>query len=376
MNVLNFSQLKNELQLLIDRNATATLTWLGNKINDAYIDLGNAFRFDSLRRTAYLTITAPYTTGTVAVDSQSAAVTGTTTAFTKTMEGQTIVLNGQAYKILTVTDGTHLTLDRPYEGTSAITADATAIYYDAVKLPYGCDYPRIEKIIDPKNQNSLRSIIKDKFDSYFPNPTTAGNPVIYTPTGYLMDRYPASGTAALAASSNTTTAIFPTGPAAIDDHYNDWNLINTTREAVSRVTDYAGSTLTATIAPAIAAQVATDACYMEKCLPYINIYPLPDSAQTLIMTYYKLPNKMVNDYDIPFDVPERYQRAIYLRAAVHSNLIRDDSRINECKREYEEYLTKMNEEFNDFAGEEYPHGSIDGQANIQEFNEYKFPLGS
>lgn len=377
MIAMNFGKLKDQLQLLIDRNPSSNLSWLGDKINDAYIEMGTAFKFDSLRRTAFINITAPYLTGTIAVNIQSTAVTGNGTAFTKTMEGQSIVINGQRYGILTVTSGTALTLDRPYEGTSNITADSTAIYFDSIQLPYGCDYSRIFKIRDPKNENILRGLAKDKFDSFFPNPFTTGDPVVFSITGYKTDRYPATGTVALAATSSATSAVLPVGPATVDDYYNDWTFINATREGVSRVMDYNGTTRTVTIDPAITGQVATDTVYIEKRLPYINLYPLPDTAHTLVLTYYKISDKLVNDYDVPFDVPDRYHRAIYLRAAIHSNLIRDDARLSECRRQYEEYLTKMNEEFNCISAEEYSHDSIDGQPNIDmEFDVYKFPLGS
>jgi hypothetical protein len=376
MNALNFSQLKNQLQMLIDRNPTATLSWLGDRINEALIELGNAFRFDSLRRTAYFSVTAPNVTGTVAVSVQGTAVTGDGTSFSQNMIGQKILLNGQFYEIATVTSATALTINRPFEGTSAITADTTAIYYDLIQLPWGCDYSRIQRVVDPKNETTLRPLTKEKFDNFFPNPTTSGNPRIVCFTGYKEDRYPSSGTATLAASSSTTSAIFPVGTSTVDDYYNNWYLINTTRTGVSRVTDYVGSTTrTATISPAITGQVATDTVYLQKRSPYISLYPLPDSAQYLIMSYYILPNKMVNDYDVPFEIPERFHRAIYLRAACFSNLILDDARKRECERDYAQILFEMNNEYNVLAGQEFDKETIEQNNNVIDFNEYKYPLG-
>ncbi len=376
MNALNFSQLKNQLQLLIDRNPTATLSWVGDRINEALIDLGNAFRFDSLRRSTYFSILAPPTAGTVTATKGSTAISSASGfTFTQAMVGQKIIIEGQSYGIATWVSTTAVTIDRLYEGTGGTLLDC-GIYYDNVQLPWNCDYPRIVSIIDPKNQEPLKLVTKDKYDTWFPNPTSTGTPVFYCCSGYKEDRYPASGTAAAAASTNTTTAIFPTGPYALDDYYNDWYLINTTRTAISRVTDYTGSTLTATISPAITSQVATDTIYMQKRLPYINLYPLPDSAQSLKLTYFTLPNKLINDSDVPFDIPDRFHRAIYLRAAVHSNLIRDDARKSECEKDYNNLLQEMSNEFNYFAGQEFNKQTVDNSSSeMDEFVPYQFPLG-
>ena len=65
-----------------------------------------------------------YSTGTVAVTSASAAIVGTNTVWTSDMIGMTFRVNGTSreYEISTVTDGTHLTIDAVYEGTTNATA--------------------------------------------------------------------------------------------------------------------------------------------------------------------------------------------------------------------------------------------------------------
>lgn len=378
MNALNFSQLKQELGRIVENNVNSTIEWLGPKINDAYIDLCNTFRLDSSRRTSYLQITAPYTTGTVAVAAQGTAVTGTLTAFVAGMVGQKIVLNGQVYEIYSVTDATHLTLSRPYEGTTAITADATYVHYDTYTLPWGCDYTRILTATNPGNEQNLRRLTKEKFDIYFPNPTSTGDPVFLIPAGYWEDRYPKTegGTVILAATSSATSAVLPAGAVAVDDHYNDWFLVNTTRNLMSRVTDYVGSTLTATVSPAITGQAATDVVYLKKRIPYVKLYPMPDAAQGILLTYFIEPDKMVNAYDVPWAIPDRYHRAIYLRAASHSMLIRDDARKREVDRDYDKILTEMQEEYNVLEGETFDKQSIDEDNRVDEPNLYKFPLGT
>jgi hypothetical protein len=65
-----------------------------------------------------------YTTGTVDVTNDSAAVTGNGTAFTAHMVGRWLTTDddGEWYRIASVTDGTNLTLENVFQGTTATTA--------------------------------------------------------------------------------------------------------------------------------------------------------------------------------------------------------------------------------------------------------------
>jgi len=376
----NFLHLKQQLGILIEGNANSTLAYIGEKINDAYVDLCNMFRLDACRRSVYLQLTAPYVTGTVSVNAGAVAVVGVATAFTANMVGQSMLLNGQVYEIAAVTDGTNLTLARPYEGSAALAAVATAIYYDAYDLPWGCDYPRIITARNPYNNQDLKIITKEKFDKYFPNPTNVGVPVFLCPAGYKEDRYPAAegGTFVAAATTSTTALVMPAGGDAVDDYYNDWMLINTTRNLVARVTDYVASTKTLTVSPPVTAQVATDVVYLKKRLAVVGIYPMPSSAQAVQLSYFVEPDRMVNDYDVPWAIPDRYHRAIYLRAASHGMLIRDDVRKKEVDRDYNLILTEMSGEYNVLEGETFDKQGVDESKRVGEdnfYSTYNFPLG-
>lgn len=68
---------------------------------------------------------ADYTDGTIAVTANSAAIVGTATTFTQAMVGRwfsvtdpTAVGQGYWYRVVSVTDTTHATLYRPYQGTT------------------------------------------------------------------------------------------------------------------------------------------------------------------------------------------------------------------------------------------------------------------
>lgn len=358
---LNFIQLKNKLGQLIERDTAANtgLNFIGDIVNDAYIELCNTFHFDFLTKKSYLQATGKYTTGTVAVALASTTVTGTATVFTEDFIGRKINLQGQVYEISGYTDSTHLTLNRPFEGSSAITADVTSIFKDNYYLPWDCDYSRIEKITSPYTQTALLMMPRERWLKRFPNPVDSGNPVHWIPYGHKQYRFPASGTTAAQATTSTTSIVISSvSRALIDDYYNDWVVVNTTRSLSARITDYVQSTQTFTNDPAITAQASGDTVYFERNHPVITLYPMPDNAQAFIIDYKVNPDKLVNDYDIPL-IPPRFQEAIYLGAAKRSNLIMDDNRMKAVEDQFYKILSQMAKEYNADDDENYEKQSVD-----------------
>jgi hypothetical protein len=376
MNALNFIQLKNKLGQLIERDSASNtgLSFIGDIINDAYLEICSMFRFDFLSRKAYIQATGAYTTGTVAIALAGTTVTGTDTVFTEDFIGRKIVLSNQIYEITGYTDATHVTIGRPFEGSAAITADTTAVYKDTYFLPWDCDYPRIEKITNPFNQRTLLMNPREKWLKEFPNPVDAGDSGFWIPLGYKQRRFPATGTETAAATTSTTSIVIADAARAlIDDYYNDWMVVNTTRNLNSRVTDYAYSTQTFTVSPPIAAQVATDAVYFARNHPSIGLYPMPDDTQAFIIEYSALPDKLVNDYDIPV-LPSRFHEAIYLGAAKKSSLIMDDNRMRAIETQFYNILNTMVGEYNFFEDESYEKQAID-QDCVNTGFAFKLPLG-
>jgi hypothetical protein len=370
---LNFIQLKNKLSQLIERDTAANtgLTFLGDIINDAYMELCNSFHFDFLTKRSYIQSSAEYTTGTVAVSLASTTVTGTATTFTEDFIGRKINLQGQVYEISGYTDSTHITIGRPFEGSTAITADATSIFKDTYALPWDCDYTRIEKITNPYTQIALLMMPRERWLKRFPNPVDSGDAVHWIPSGYKQYRFPVSGTTTAQATTSTTSIVISSvSRALINDYYNDWVVVNTTRSLSSRVTDYVQSTQTFTNDPDITGQVSGDAVYFERNHPYLTLYPMPDDAQAFIIDYKVNPDKMVNDYDIPL-IPPRFQEAIYLGAAKRSNLIMDDNRMRAVEDQFYKILSQMAKEYNADDDEDYQKQSVD---NVEEISSMPFHL--
>lgn len=79
-----------------------------------------AFAWPRTDRQFIVSLAAPAIAGSVSVVNGSSAVTGSSTSWTAAMNGWRFrVVGGLEYYTVVVTDSTHLTLDRPYEGVTA-----------------------------------------------------------------------------------------------------------------------------------------------------------------------------------------------------------------------------------------------------------------
>lgn len=57
--------------------------------------------------------------------------------------------------------------------------------------------------------------------------------------------------------------------------------------------------------------------------PNVHLYPTPDNVYTLEMRYWKLPNLLVNDTDVPI-IPDTYQRLLWYWAVKEAYAAEDD----------------------------------------------------
>lgn len=101
-------------------------TQIKSWINDCISRLVSMRDWPTYRKGMYVSLKAPYTTGTVALTNDSTAVAGTDTVWTSGMVGQEFYVgadSNRVYRITSVTDGTNLVIDPAYMG--ATTASTT-----------------------------------------------------------------------------------------------------------------------------------------------------------------------------------------------------------------------------------------------------------
>jgi hypothetical protein len=107
-------------------------------INDRYAEVLGELPWSRLNVQAVLSLTAPYTTGTVAVTQGSASIALTGGAWDSTMTGRGFRVAGQSeYYQFSFSSSTAATLDRPFEGVTAAAA-GYSVFQAVYPLPADC----------------------------------------------------------------------------------------------------------------------------------------------------------------------------------------------------------------------------------------------
>lgn len=130
-------------------------------INNAYSRVQSAWAWQALRVDLDKIFPLTYTTGTAQVTAGSLNVVGNGTTWTQAHVGLQFLVGGTApiYTIETVTDATHLILDRAYGNTT----NAAAVYsIQLVYLELPSDYIYIESVRDLANNWRLRTGFSQK----------------------------------------------------------------------------------------------------------------------------------------------------------------------------------------------------------------------
>jgi len=150
---------------------------------------------------------ADYTTGTVSVTHDSAAVVGSGTTFTALMVGRSLKLDdaygdGMWYKISTFTDATNITLENTYAGSTATgrsysigeLPDIPEEYHEAL-VDYGC-YRYYMRRKDKQSAAAFKTLfdeaVKDCKDQYSSKTTSQYYRKIKLVGGYTH-RFPTEG---------------------------------------------------------------------------------------------------------------------------------------------------------------------------------------
>lgn len=130
-----------------------------------------------LNKTFTIQIPVKYDTGTVAITNGATTVTLTGGTFTQAMDQRRIrIATDDSFYVLSFTDGTHLELDRPYEGTSQTTA-AFRIWQAVFGLPADVDY--FKSISAPRLRINLKPRSRDWLNSEDPSRTQYGDLLLF-----------------------------------------------------------------------------------------------------------------------------------------------------------------------------------------------------
>ncbi|MDD5387598.1 MAG: hypothetical protein PHQ22_10435 [Sulfuricurvum sp.] len=242
--------------------------------------------------------TAEYTDGTVTAVNGDATITGILTAFTSAMAGRKFRKGGETafYRIKSVTSGTELELETPYYGTTDATGETFSIFKDEFRLAPDVDQYKFLRQIE--NGEILFSTHPANFDSAYPAPSFMGNPNIEVMVGTQMDTYD-TGSVSGSSGSKTLTGV-GTGWTSVEGLGQGSQLtIGDYVYMVKSVDSDTQITLYDKLAQAVTAGTSYSILLNNLRVQLLNI---PDEAKNLYYRYFRIPQPLVNDYDIP-DMP-------------------------------------------------------------------------
>lgn len=274
-------------------------------VNDVKEEVAWETELSSLITDLWIKMEAEYSTGTVAITKNTITAVGTTTVITAAMVGRKIKIGSDAnvYTIATRTDDTHFTLNRPFLGTTE-TVGTISILKDIYDMP-----PEIWKFLFlHDDQNGYRvwerdakwvlRMLPDPFDH-------TGDAVIY---GKLGATETTETVTVAAATTTTVTATTPTGD--YDNYYKGWYLYNSTRGKTVRVKSFVVATAVLTLEEAIVGQVAGDTITLKNPTSQLIVRDVPTAVLYLRGIGILPPTKLVNDYDIEYEIPEYYAGSV------------------------------------------------------------------
>lgn len=357
-----FSELQSEVARRATKNQGGSqfTTAIKNSINTSISRVAREANWRQLRRKNSFNTVATYSTGTVTCTNGSTTITGSSTAWLSNgtapiVIGRRMTLGGsnQRYTILAINSDTSITVDYPFDGTTAGSLSYVIYGQEFYNLPIQTNKEAFLYHEKFGYRYMLHYITSREFNASCINPI-----ISYTPTHYSMwdqDSTIAQPTSASVitgsstSASDTTQTITVFGvvsgyPDSDTIALNGTSSISTTKSftAVDRVTKN-GSTvgrvnLTSNSAGTTVAVIPTgnqtDAIRYKK----VQVFPLPDSAFPVQVYFYKEPYKLVNDGDV-HELGGSFDEAIILLCV---SKIKYESNIEEGTRFMQMYTDEIN----------------------------------
>lgn len=299
-----FSDLYNDLASRINEDLT-NATRLANVkrwLNTSYQMFQSMFTWSWRLKATSIKLIPIYDDGLVTVTQDSKTVTGSGTAFTSAMVGRYFRANTEedTYKIVAVTSGTVLVIDKPY-----IKATKTSASYQIWKRFYSLPSD-VQEINEVYSENTSKRLSMCDFN----NPFSVGSPYAYKLAG-LQRKDVSYNTGTLSASAGTYT-LTGSGTAWIENvTEGDEIVVGSLTFNVASVDSDTQITTLQEIETAINASTSYTAYQKQNNL--IEFSGTPDEAVIIHINYFKKSYDMVSDDDVP-EVPERYRDAIVLGA--------------------------------------------------------------
>lgn len=253
---------------------------------------------------------ASYSTGTITATNDSTAISGASTVWTSDMVGRKIRIQNANpwYKILSIDTGAQTAvLEQPYQGTSGSGLTYT-IYKDEYRL--ASDVDKYKMLRQAQNSIPLTDVPPTDFDNIYPMPNSYTDPYFTIMEGTNLDTYSTgtvsatAGTYVITGSGTSWTSVEGLGRMSKITVPNSGANRNVyTIKSVDSATQL-------TVYEPISANVSASSSYLIDLNNIrVQLYPIPDSARILYYRYFRLPDILANDWDVP-DMPHMWHRLL------------------------------------------------------------------
>lgn len=243
-----------------------------------------------------ITTVAPYSTGTVTSINGSAIITGVGTNWTSILVGRKFQIQGDQahYYISSVNSTTSITLSVPYQG-SAQSGVTYNIYKDEYKL--ASDVQSYNTLVQIQNSIPMVGIAPSRFDQNFPTQQSFDSPYLEMMEGTALDIY----STGIVSTTNLSTVVTGTG--------TNWTSV----EGLGRMTNmiisgvrYTVQSVTSDTSINLYEQASGTMATSPYSLLLRNyktqVFPIPAYVENLYYRFYRMPDILVNPYDVP-DLP-------------------------------------------------------------------------
>jgi hypothetical protein len=298
-----------------DQSGTTFDTAVKNIINTSLFRLSREAAWRPIRRIQTFATVTSYTTGSGAVavtkNSATVTVTGATFLTDDVQIGRYIKISGSGtyYKIATITGETTLTLDKVYDGDTDTDTTYSILPQMEYNLPIQASHRMFLWHREFGSPYQMTFLTDQSFYSAGIDDTDTGTPTHYRMWGEDMvkEQLLADSVIAVASSSGSDTTQKVTVYGIVSG-YPDYEQITVgssgskSFSSVERVVKDSSSlgriTVTANSAKATVAVLPVGDTTAGILYRKVQLYPLPSTAFDIKCQYYKIPYRLVNDYDV------------------------------------------------------------------------------
>ena len=286
--------------------------------------------------------TALYDTGTAAVTQDSASVIVTTGVLTATMVGRKFRVENEKpyYRISAVNTGTNtLTLEQPYQGDDNATA-TYEIFKDEFRLASDVDkYKTLRQI---QNGIPMWTMSPTRFDERFPTPQSYADPLFNMMVGTKLDTY---STGTISASGTTITGAGTSWTSV--EGLGRMSLITIGTSVYTVKSLDSATQLTTYESAGTVAALTTYKITMNNLV--VQMYQIPDAQRLIYYRYFRLPEVLANDQDIP-DMPHDFHHLLVWGALSMIYMQKGDAeRQQECEQRFTSGIMDMKMKLGSFT---------------------------